>query len=107
MGIRKSYSEEIVVQGTRDHWLNLCEQALNNAGFKKVVPNAILGQVTGNFKPIIGTLYGEITVTVLPEAENVRLRIDAVANVDNIYAAAKSPGGRLISKFKDALTEAS
>jgi hypothetical protein len=85
----------------------LCEQALNNAGFKKVVKNAILGQVTGNFKPIIGTLFGEITVTVLPEVENVRLRIDAVANVDNIYAAAKSPGGRLISKFKDALTEAS
>ncbi len=104
MGIRKSYVEELVVQGTREHWLNLSQQALNNAGFKKVISNAVLGQVAGNFKPIIGTLYGEITVTILPEGDNVRLRIDALANVDNIYAAAKSPGSRLITKFKDALT---
>lgn len=107
MGIRKNHVEELVVSGSREHWLNLCQRALSNAGFKKVVSNQLLGQVTGNFKPLIGTLYGELTITLYPEGDNVRIRIEALANVDNVYALAKSPGGRLISKFKDALTSIS
>ena len=105
VGIRKSYVEELVVEGTREQWLHLCPQALTNAGFKKVASNNLLGQVSGNFKPIIGTLFGEIIITLLPEENKVKLHIEAVANVDNVYALAKSPGARLITKFKEALTK--
>jgi len=96
--------EELVLEGTREQWLDLCTQALINSGFKKVEANNSLGQVSGNFKPIIGTLYGEIKVSLLPEGNYTKIRIEALANVDNEYALAKSPGARLIAKFKEALT---
>jgi hypothetical protein len=103
MGIRKTVEEQMVVPGDRDEWLGLCERSLKSQKFKKVSVNSALGQVRGDFKQIIGTLWGVIVVTVTPEGPNVRLTVRATANVDNMFALASSPGGKLIQKFKAGL----
>jgi hypothetical protein len=103
VGIRKMVEEQLVVPGQREQWLGLCERALTSQKFKKVSVNSTLGQVRGDFKPIIGTLSGDIVVTVTPEDHNVRLTVRATANVDNVFALGGSPGGKLIEKFKAGL----
>ncbi|NMM24198.1 MAG: SHOCT domain-containing protein [Phycicoccus sp.] len=103
MGIRKMVEEQMVVPGGRDEWLGLCQQALISQKFKKVSLNSTLNQVRGDFKQIIGTLWGDIVVTLTPEGPNVRLTVRATANVDNVYALGSSPGGKLIAKFKAGL----
>lgn len=103
MGIRKTIEEQMVVPGDRDEWLSLCERSLKSQKFKKVDVNSTLGQVRGDFKPHIGTIFGDVIITVTPEGPNTRLTVRATANVDNVYALMSSPGAKLIEKFKAGL----
>lgn len=103
MGIRKAVDDSIFVSGDRDAWYGYCEQALLTKKFKKVVVDRTLGQVRGNYKPIIGTLFGDVQITLIPDGPNTRLDIQATANVDNVYSLGRSPGGKLIGMFKQGL----
>jgi hypothetical protein len=103
MGIRKTVEEQMVVPGSRDEWLCLCERSLKSQKFKKVSVNSTLGQVRGDFKQYIGTIWGDIIITLTPEGPNTRLTVRATANVDNASALFSSPGAKMIEKFKAGL----
>jgi hypothetical protein len=103
MGIRKSIDETVVVGGEPSAWFQPCERALTTQKFKKVTTDRTISQVRGSYKPLIGTLFGDIQITMIPEGPNTRLNIRATANADNIYALGRSPAGKLISMFKEGL----
>lgn len=103
MPVRKSVEEAIVVNGSREDWLEKCASVMRAQGFKRVMTDETLFQVTGNWKPVIGTLYGDVQVAVLPDGDNTRLQITGTGAVDNIYALFGSPGKRLIAKFKSGI----
>ncbi len=101
MPVRKSVEETVVVDGERDDWLEKCFALLNEQGFKGVTCSETLYQVGGDWKPVIGTLYGDIEITLTPQGNDAtRMRIVGTGAVDNIYALFGSPGKRLIAKFK-------
>lgn len=100
MGVRKSIDESYVVAGSRADWLKRCVTALTSQGFKRVKVDAGLGVVTGDYKQIVGTIWGDIRVAISDVGPNSRLDVRATANVDNIYALAKSPNRKIIEKFQ-------
>jgi Short C-terminal domain len=106
MAIRKSVEESFVSAGTVEDWLARSEAALSRAGFKKIKIDAALGQVRGDYKQWVGTLWGDLLVSLSPAVgRNVQVHLHATANVDNIYALGRSPGQKLIDKFKAELGE--
>lgn len=103
MAIRKSVEETLVVGGSPEQWFASCEQALKSQKFKKVVVTRELGQVKGDYKPMIGTLHGDVLLVLVPDGANTRIEIKATAAADNVYALGRSPGAKLIEKFKEGL----
>lgn len=103
MGIRKSVQEQFFVQGDATTWLPKVESAFHQQGFKNVRVTPGLGQVEAGFKPWIGTLYGDVRVTLVQHGQQTQFDVTATANVDNIFALGASPGKRLIDKLKDGL----
>lgn len=107
MSIRRSASEQLVLQGSPPAWLERCAEALTRENFTRIAVDSALGQVRGNFKPLVGSLYGDIVIMLTPEGCNTRVSLVATANVDNVYALVRSPGTRLIEKFKKGLAGSS
>jgi hypothetical protein len=103
MGIHKRVEEHLVVSGDRDVWLVWCGEALLAEKFKNVNVDLLLGQASGEFTPVIGTLYGDLIVTAEQDGSDTRLEIKAIANVDNVYALGCSPGAALIEMLKEGL----
>lgn len=103
MAIRKSVEDRFLVNGSVGTWISRVEAALKQQGFKKIQSNPSTGQVTGDFKPWVGTLHGEVQVTLSPKGGHTELSVVATANADNVYAAVSSPGKRLIEKLKVGL----
>jgi hypothetical protein len=99
MPVKKKYEDEFKIGGSPADNLALATTALERAGFKKVSADVRLYRVTGNWKPLVGTLWGDITVTLVADGSNTLVQLLSVAAVDNIYAAAKSPGYRIFEKF--------
>lgn len=106
MGIRKSVEEQFFVQGDVAGWLPQVEQAFQKQGFKNVRITPGTGQVEADFKPWVGTLYGDVRVTLVQHGRQTQFNITATANVDNIFALGASPGKRLIDKLKEGLSSA-
>ena len=102
MPVKKKYEDEIRVGGAPAENIKNVSTALEAAGFKKVVTLPAASRVTGNWKPLMGTLWGDITVTLVADGPNTLVSMVSVAAVDNAYALAKSPGGRIFAKFLDA-----
>ena len=48
MAIRKSMEDKVCVDGARDIWFTKSVKALNAAGFKKIVQNETLFQITAD-----------------------------------------------------------
>ena len=104
MAIRKTVEESFAATGTVEAWLARSEEALSRAGFKKIQIDRALGQVRGDFKQWVGTLWGDLLVTLSPAVgSNVQVHLRATANIDNIYSLGRSPGQKLIEKFKAEL----
>jgi hypothetical protein len=103
VGIRMMAEERMVVSGGRDEWFGFCQRALTSQKFKKVSVNSTTGQVRGNFKQVIGTLRGDIVITLTPEGPNTLLTVRATANVENVSALVARPGAELIKRFKVGL----
>ncbi|MDR0964191.1 MAG: hypothetical protein LBM60_06220 [Clostridium sp.] len=103
MGIRKSMEEKICLEGTRDRWLPVVRSSLANSGFKNIICNDVLFQVTADYKK--ATVWGELLVTLTPSAAGNRtdLIVKSTANVDNIYALFKSPNKVILDAFKSGL----
>src|SRR4051794_6613388 len=103
MPIRKSVAETMLVGGDREAWFERSERAFASQKFKKISIRRELSQVKADYKPIIGTLSGDVVVTLIPEGPNTRLEITATAAIDNVYALGRSPGRKLIEKFKEGV----
>lgn len=101
MAIRKSMQEEIVVSGAREGWLHKCQIALEESGFTKVTPNAVLHQIEANYKKL--TTWGTILITLTPAGNDTKITVVSTANMDNIFALFKSPNKTILSKFKEGL----
>jgi hypothetical protein len=104
MPIRKSVEEKLVVKGDREDWLDRCALVMREQGFKRVQCSETLYQITGDWKPAIGTLYGDLQITLLPEGDGMtHMQITGTGAVDNVFALFGSPGKRLIEKFKSGI----
>lgn len=102
MAIRKSMEDQVCVNGSRDIWFTKSVEALNAAGFKKVVPNDTLFQITADYKK--ATVWGEILISFLPSDNGQTvINMKSTANVDNIYALFKSPNKTILDRFKSNL----
>lgn len=99
MAVRKSKEETFSVKGNAEEWLTKAEQALHKGGFANVKTNKLLNQITGDYKKL--TVWGEIIVTLLPEADNVKINAKSTANVDNIFALSSSPNQKILDQFKN------
>jgi hypothetical protein len=107
MALRKSVEETWVVEGDRRDWLDKCANAMRRQGFKPVTCDESKYQVSGTWKPVMGTLNGEVAVTLLPEGNHsTRIQATGTGAADNIFALFSSPGKRLIGKFKSGLGDA-
>lgn len=105
MGHRRSVEESLIVDGSREEWFAKCRQTMETQGYKKVTASESLGQLTGDPKQRIGTVWwGSLTVTLTPEGSSrTRLTLTGTANVDNIFAMFGSPGQKVIDRFKAEL----
>ena len=99
MAVRKSKEETFSVKGNTEEWLMKAEQALQKGGFANVKTNKLLNQITGDYKKL--TVWGQIIVTLLPEADNVKINAKSTANTDNIYALFRSPNQKILDQFKN------
>ena len=104
MAVRKSIEESLVVDGPRADWLQKCRTALETQGFTRVEANETLGQITANYKK--ATTWGDLLLTLTPEGSSdaTRITAKATANVDNLFAAFRSPGQKIIDQFKAGLS---
>jgi len=94
MAVRKGKEETFSVKGNTEEWLTKAEQALHKGGFANVKTNKLLNQITGYYKKL--TVWGEIIVTLSPEADNVKINAKSTANADNIFALFSSPNQKNI-----------
>ena len=101
MPVTKKYTDGFQIGGTPHENLQNAVKALEAAGFKKINVEGALNRVQANWKPIVGTLWGDITVTFMANGTNTDVQMVSVAGVDNIYTLVKSPGKRIFEKFLD------
>jgi hypothetical protein len=102
MAIRKSMEDKVCVDGARDIWFTKSVKALNAAGFKKIVQNETLFQITADYKK--ATVWGGILISLLPaDKGQTVINMKSTANVDNIYALFKSPNKAILDRFKSEL----
>jgi carbon monoxide dehydrogenase subunit G len=101
---RKTSEETVVVEGDRKDWLEECRTVMTRQGFKAVTCNDTLYQINGDWKRPIGTVWGKLQVTLLPEGDGkTRLQITGTGTVDGVLEAFGSPGKKLIDKFKNGI----
>jgi hypothetical protein len=104
MAIHKSLEETVVLNGTGAYWGPRCVTAMQVAGFTVTAVNEAAGRVEGTFKK--GTVWGKLVVSLMPAGPSAtQVTAKATANVDNIYAAFRSPGRKILEEFKAALTQ--
>ena len=99
MAIRKKYEDSLIVGGSPEENLEKALQSLQKAGFKKVRREGSLLRLKGEWKPLVGTLYGDILLSMSPQGANTQIDIVISAAVDNAYALFNSPGERIKTKF--------
>jgi hypothetical protein len=102
MAIRKSYTDAVVVSGTRQDWMGKCCASLESGKFKNIKVSEALFQISADYKKF--PTYGDIQITLTPEGSDTRLTIAITAAVDNIYAIFRSPGKHILKIFKDNLS---
>ena len=102
MAIRKTVEDVFVVRGVPEDWFPRCENALQAQGFTSLQPAPAFGQIRANYKK--ATLWGTLDLTLIPENQaSTRILARATANIDNVFAAFKSPGQKIIDRFKQGL----
>ena len=102
MAIRKSLEESVVFDGPSPYWGPRCVAAMQAAGFTLTKVDDAAGRVEGTFKS--ATIWGGLVVTLMPVGPTTtQITAKATANVDNLYAAFRSPGRKIIEEFKAAL----
>lgn len=99
MALRKSKEESFTVKGNLAELLANVEQAFNMGGFANIKTNKLLNQITGDYKKL--TTWGELVVTLLPEAENIKINAKSTANTDNLFALFSSPNQKILNQFKN------
>jgi hypothetical protein len=107
MAIKKKYVDSIVVGGTPEDNLTKAMRSLEKAGFKKIKHETPMLRVRGDWKPLVGTLFGDITLDFNKQDTNTQVEITIVAAVDNAYALVNSPGERLKKKFLEEFSQVS
>jgi hypothetical protein len=132
MGIRNSKEENLQINGTINEVIEKCNKALQKGGFKKIRFNETINQFEANYKPVFGTVYGSIKITLTMNNDSnatvaddvfkvqddgtivrvgntivhssvVNINVVSTANVDNIYALFSSPNDKILSYFKNNL----
>jgi hypothetical protein len=131
MGIRKSKEENFQIKGSLNEVIEKCYKALQQGGFKKIKFNQTINQFEADYKQVIGTVWGEIKITLIGNNDSissaddafkvqddgtivrisesktnsgfVNVNVVAWANVDNIYALFSSPIDKILSYFKNNL----
>ena len=101
MAVRKTVEEMFVVAGPREPWLTRCEHVLASERFTNIESSDTLFQVTANYKKM--TVWGTLELTLVPEGDATKINARATANVDNVYAAFRSPGQKIIDHFKHGI----
>lgn len=104
MPITKTYEDSFTVSCDANTAWRLAVQAVQAAGFKKIKHSNEPLRVTGDWKPFIGTLWGDIEVEVQAEhgGSGSVIRLRSKAGVDNVGTLTGSPGKRIFQKFADA-----
>lgn len=104
MPITKGYRFTALITVGPGRAVEMVERAMSLAGFKKVASRDTW-TVSGKFHPIIGTLWGDLRVSITSSDQSTTVLVmDVKAAVDNVYTLAESPGTRLARKFTDSLT---
>jgi hypothetical protein len=103
MGVRKSKEENFQINGSLNAVIEKCHRALQIGGFNKISFNETINQFEAEYKQIIGTVWGEIKITLTTNGALVNVNAVAWANVDNIYALFSSPIDKILLKFKSNL----
>lgn len=103
MAVRRAVEEVFAVEGDRETWLQVCEDALEEAGFSDLEVNRRLCRIEGSYRSF--TTVGDIVVTLTPEGQYVRITAKATANVDNVFALFSSPGQKILDRFLDEMPE--
>ncbi|MDC0037244.1 hypothetical protein OAJ30_01050 [Alphaproteobacteria bacterium] len=101
MAIRKSIKEDIFLSKDINNSIELCENALNAGNFTNINKNTTINQLTADYKKF--SVWGEITISLLPNDQGTNIAIECMANIDNAFALFKSPGKTILRKFKDNL----
>lgn len=101
--ITKKYRFTAIVGADPVASVALANNALGLAGFTKVTLTADGWGVAGRYRPVFGTLWGDIAVSITSDGNATVLVLDVTAAVDNLYTLAESPGSRMAGKFLDAL----
>lgn len=102
MAIRKSKQEMFLINGNVEDWLTKSEIALKEGGFTNIKINRLLNQITADYKKI--SIWGEISISLITEVENIRINVISTANTDNIFALFISPNQKILTQFKNNLT---
>lgn len=104
MAIRKSTEEEFEILGNVEAVLKRCSAALVAGGFSNIVVQESTSTIQANYKKF--SVWGEIGITLFALVDSrARVKIKATANYDNVYALFSSPNKKIISAFRDALSE--
>lgn len=101
LAVRRSKSETLVVDGTRDEWFERSRVALERGGFSKIKAVRALKQLHGAYRKL--SVWGTLDVTLLPDGESTRIQLVATGNVDNVYALFRSPSKKILDEFKSEL----
>ncbi|MET4638324.1 SHOCT domain-containing protein [Mycetocola sp. 2940] len=80
------------------------ETALVEAGFKRVTADAARQKVNGEWKPLFGTLWGELSVALHPLGTTTSVMVTSRAAIDNIHAATRDPNQRLFELFREKMS---
>jgi len=101
MAVRKSLTERVVINGDRALVMQQCRKAMTAGGFKKVTVNEALFQISGKVTKM--SLAGRLDVTLSPTVGGTEMVMRSTGNVDNVYAAFRSPNQKILKLFKDNL----
>ncbi len=101
MAIRKSKVENFHINSDLPTTRKNVISALNSGGFTSIKENDVINEFRADYKKL--TMYGSIAITLTAVVNGVDLRIEATANVDNVYALFSSPIQKILTAFKDNL----
>lgn len=101
MAVRKSKEENFEIQGSISENLEKCKNALEKGEFSKINVNQTISQITADYKKF--SVWGEIKITLLDNADKTKVNVTSTANSDNIFALFNSPNDKILSQFKNNL----